>query len=129
MIRDFIVALGLVGRDARRQRHRRRPVPAGHRRIPGARSAALVLTNCDAFDKFPPFPFTVVFALLRGPISIKLLFEQMRLKALRHSPLGFGLLVHPDAAADRILAGALPARTSASAETWPRCCATSPRPI
>ena len=57
----------------------------------------LVLTNCDAFDKFPPFPFTLVFALLRGPISIKVLFEQMRLKALRHSPLGFGLLVNPDA--------------------------------
>ena len=56
----------------------------------------LVLTNCDAFDKFPPFPFNLVFALLRGPISIKVLFEQMRLKALRHSPLGFGLLVNPD---------------------------------
>jgi pimeloyl-ACP methyl ester carboxylesterase len=56
----------------------------------------LVLTNCDAFDKFPPFPFTLVFALLRGPTSIKVLFEQMRLKALRHSPLGYGLLVHPD---------------------------------
>jgi pimeloyl-ACP methyl ester carboxylesterase len=57
----------------------------------------LVLTNCDAFDKFPPFPFTVVFALLRGPVSIKVLFEQMRIKALRHSPLGFGLLLNPDA--------------------------------
>jgi pimeloyl-ACP methyl ester carboxylesterase len=57
----------------------------------------LVLTNCDAFDKFPPFPFTLVFALLRGPISIKVLFEQMRFKALRHSPLGFGLLFRPDA--------------------------------
>jgi pimeloyl-ACP methyl ester carboxylesterase len=56
----------------------------------------LVLTNCDAFDKFPPFPFTVAFALLRGPISIKLLFEQMRLKPVRHSPLGYGLLVRPD---------------------------------
>jgi pimeloyl-ACP methyl ester carboxylesterase len=57
----------------------------------------LVLTNCDAFDQFPPFPFTLVFALLRGPISIKVLFEQMRFKALRHSPLGFGLLFRPDA--------------------------------
>jgi pimeloyl-ACP methyl ester carboxylesterase len=57
----------------------------------------LVLTNCDAFDKFPPFPFTLVFALLRGPISIKLLFDQMRIKALRHSPLGYGLLLsRPD---------------------------------
>ena len=54
---------------------------------------SLVLTNCDAFDKFPPFPFTVVFALLRGPASIKLLFGQMQITALRHSPLGFGLLV------------------------------------
>lgn len=58
----------------------------------------LVLTNCDAFDKFPPFPFTLVFALLRGPLSIKLLFDQMRIKALRHSPMGFGLLLRrPDA--------------------------------
>jgi pimeloyl-ACP methyl ester carboxylesterase len=56
----------------------------------------LVLTNCDAFDKFPPFPFNLVFALLRGPISIKVLFEQMRLKPLRHSPLGYGLLLKPD---------------------------------
>jgi pimeloyl-ACP methyl ester carboxylesterase len=57
----------------------------------------VVLTNCDAFDKFPPFPFDVVFALLRGPMSIKTLFATMRLKVLRNSPLGFGLLVrHPD---------------------------------
>ena len=70
----------------------------------------LVLTNCDAFDKFPPFPFTLVFALLRGPISIKVLFEQMRLKALRHSPLGFGLLVNPDPATDGLVARAGPHR-------------------
>ena len=56
----------------------------------------VVLTNCDAFDKFPPFPFTMVFAMLRGPKSIKTLFETMRVKALRHSPLGFGLLAKPD---------------------------------
>ncbi len=58
----------------------------------------VVLTNCDAFDKFPPFPFTMVFAMLRGPKSIKTLFETMRVKALRHSPLGFGLLTKPDPA-------------------------------
>ena len=62
----------------------------------GDRIGRLVLTNCDAFDKFPPFPFNIVFALLRGPVSIKILFEQMRLTALRHSPLGYGLLAHPD---------------------------------
>jgi pimeloyl-ACP methyl ester carboxylesterase len=58
----------------------------------------LVLTNCDAFDKFPPFPFTVVFAMLRGPVSIQTLFGLMRIRALRHSPLGFGLLTRPDPA-------------------------------
>jgi pimeloyl-ACP methyl ester carboxylesterase len=53
----------------------------------------LVLTNCDAFDKFPPFPFNAVFALLRGPISIKTLMASMRPRVVRHSALGFGLLV------------------------------------
>ena len=96
MIRDFIVAEGLsdvtlVGNDT----------GGGLCQMVvdeyPERVGRLVLTNCDAFDKFPPFPFTLVFALLRGPISIKVLFEQMRLKALRHSPLGFGLLFRPDA--------------------------------
>jgi pimeloyl-ACP methyl ester carboxylesterase len=57
------------------------------------RVGRLVLTNCDAFDTFPPFPFTVAFALLRGPRSIKTLFGMMRLRPLRHSALGFGLLL------------------------------------
>jgi pimeloyl-ACP methyl ester carboxylesterase len=61
------------------------------------RIGRLVLTNCDAFDKCPPFPFDMVFKLLRGPISIKTLFGHLRLRILRHSPLGFGLLLnHPD---------------------------------
>lgn len=62
------------------------------------RIGRLVLTNCDAFDKFPPFPFNVVFAVLRGPKSIKTLFATMGWSTLRHSPLGFGLLLsNPDA--------------------------------
>jgi pimeloyl-ACP methyl ester carboxylesterase len=61
------------------------------------RIGRLVLTNCDAFDKCPPVPFNIVFGLLRGPISIKALFGQLRLRLLRHSPLGFGLLINePD---------------------------------
>jgi pimeloyl-ACP methyl ester carboxylesterase len=96
MIRDFIAALGLsdvtlVGNDTGGGLCQF--VIDAYPDLVGR----LVLTNCDAFDKFPPFPFTLVFALLRGPISIKLLFEQMRLKALRHSPLGYGLLAKPDA--------------------------------
>lgn len=56
----------------------------------------LVLTNCDAFDKFPPFPFNVVFATMRGPRSIRMLSKLMKITALRHSPLGYGLLLRPD---------------------------------
>jgi pimeloyl-ACP methyl ester carboxylesterase len=61
------------------------------------RVGRLVLTNCDAFDQCPPFPFDVAFKLLRGPISIRTLATALRVRALRHSPLGFGLLVdRPD---------------------------------
>ena len=96
LIRDFTVALGLsdvtlVGNDTGGGLCQF--VVDAHPEVVGR----LVLTNCDAFDKFPPFPFTVVFALLRGPASIKMLFGQMQLTALRHSPLGFGLLLsNPD---------------------------------
>ncbi|BBY18820.1 alpha/beta fold hydrolase [Mycolicibacterium litorale] len=72
----------------------------------------LVLTNCDAFDKFPPFPFNVVFAMLRGQWSIKLLMESMRVRALRHSPFGYGLLCRP--------------RPELTA-SWVRPCQTDPR--
>jgi pimeloyl-ACP methyl ester carboxylesterase len=59
------------------------------------RVGRLVLTNCDAFEKFPPFPFTVVFAMIRGPRTIRLMSGLMKVAALRRSPMGFGLLVHP----------------------------------
>jgi pimeloyl-ACP methyl ester carboxylesterase len=72
----------------------------------------LVLTNCDAFDKFPPFPFNMVFATLRGNISIKVLMNLMRVTALRHSPIGFGMLFRTD-----------PALTA----SWVAPCQTDPR--
>lgn len=96
MIRDFIVALDLsdvtlVGNDTGGALCQL-VIDAYPEHI-----GRLVLTNCDAFDKFPPFPFNLVFGVLRGPVSIKLLFESLRLRALRHSPLGYGLLLRPDA--------------------------------
>jgi pimeloyl-ACP methyl ester carboxylesterase len=57
------------------------------------RIGRLVLTNCDAFDKCPPYPFDVAFGVLRGPISIKALFSALRLPTLRRSALGYGLLI------------------------------------
>jgi len=59
----------------------------------------LVLTNCDAHDTFPPFPFNVLFRLARSPRAARALLAPMSWRALRHSPLGFGLLVRdPDPA-------------------------------
>ncbi len=63
------------------------------------RIGRLVLTNCDAFDVFPPFPFNAVFTLMRSAASTRALGSLMRLKALRHSPLAYGLLMNePDPA-------------------------------
>lgn len=58
-----------------------------------ARVGRVVLTNCDAFDVFPPFPFDVLFAQGGRPRVLRATLAPMRVRALRHSPLGFGLLV------------------------------------
>lgn len=59
-----------------------------------SRIGRIVLTNCDAFDTFPPFPFNVVFTLLKGKFRMKINLQPMRSRAFRHSPLGFGLLAN-----------------------------------
>lgn len=61
-----------------------------------SRIARLVLTNCDAFDTFPPFPFNVLFRLCRRPGAAKVALQSMRSTFLRHSLLGFGGLVVRD---------------------------------
>ncbi|GAB3216893.1 alpha/beta fold hydrolase [Mycolicibacterium hippocampi] len=58
------------------------------------RIGRLVLTNCDAFDKFPPFPFNAIFALMRTRVSVTALMATMGPTVLRHSPAGFGLLAN-----------------------------------
>jgi pimeloyl-ACP methyl ester carboxylesterase len=60
--------------------------------IDASRIGRLILTNCDAFDVFPPAPFKPVFALLKSEGRAKFLAGQMRLRLLRQSWLGFGLL-------------------------------------
>ena len=59
-----------------------------------SRVGRVVLTNCDAFDAFPPFPFTIVFQLLNGMTRMKVNLMPMRSRAFRHSPIGFGLLAN-----------------------------------
>ena len=59
-----------------------------------ARVGRLLLTNCDAFDQFPPSPFDVLFKAFRKPRAIRPLMLPMRATAARHSPAGCGMLAH-----------------------------------
>ncbi|GAC70545.1 alpha/beta fold hydrolase [Gordonia soli] len=63
-------------------------------------AARVLFTNCDAFEKFPPQPFPVVFALLKQPWALRpLVAGPLQVRAIRHSALGVGLLVtDPDPA-------------------------------
>jgi len=58
------------------------------------RVRGLVLTNCDAFEQFPPRFFVPLFTLARSRAAVWSLAQQTRLRAVRHSPLGFGPLLN-----------------------------------
>lgn len=57
------------------------------------RVGGLVLTNCDAFETFPPAYFVPLFKIARHRSLVWALLQQTRLRAVRHSPLGFGPLL------------------------------------
>lgn len=81
--------------------------------IDPSRVGRVVLTNCDAFDTFPPFPFSLIFRLLGGERRMKANLLPMRSRAFRHSPLGFGLLAN-DLDADLTRSWIEPALTQAA---------------
>lgn len=58
-----------------------------------SRIGRLVLTNCDAFDKFPPPPFGLLVKAGSRPSRIYAMMSMMRPTWVRHSVLGFGPLV------------------------------------
>ena len=60
----------------------------------------LVLTNCDAFESFPPAFFKPLFRLMRLPGLPWLLMQPQRLTAIRHAA-GFGPLVTKPLDADQ----------------------------
>ncbi len=60
------------------------------------RLGALVLTNCDMYENFPPSPFNGLIAAAKLPGGLKAALQPMRLAAARRSPLGFGMLSHGD---------------------------------
>jgi pimeloyl-ACP methyl ester carboxylesterase len=57
------------------------------------RIGRLVLTPCDAYDKFPPAPFNLLVAPAKSPAGARIMLQPMRFAFMRHSPMGFGLLV------------------------------------
>ena len=61
-----------------------------------SRVGRAVLTNCDAFDRFPPPPFDTMFKSFRSATAIRALMAPMRSTAIRHSPAGYGLLARGD---------------------------------
>ncbi|HEY3880836.1 MAG TPA: alpha/beta hydrolase [Trebonia sp.] len=91
LVRDFTAALGLsgvtiVGNDTG---------GAICQLILGGdttRVGAAVLTNGDAFGKFPPRALAPLFRALRHPGLVACLVPGMRSAAVRHGPLAYGLL-------------------------------------
>ena len=59
-----------------------------------SRVRALVLTNCDAFEQFPPRTLVPLFILARSRLAVWTVGQLTRLRAVRHSPLGFGPLLN-----------------------------------
>ena len=60
------------------------------------RLGAVVLTNCDAFEDFPPRMFKALVHAARIPGALRAGLMPLRSAAVRRSPLGFGLLSHGD---------------------------------
>ncbi|GAB2985749.1 alpha/beta fold hydrolase [Nocardioides montaniterrae] len=72
------------------------------------RIGRLVLTNCDAFEAFPPAPFNVLFRAARHPGLARALMRPMRSARLRNGLLGFGPLVARSLTAAETLGWVMP---------------------
>jgi len=73
-----------------------------------SRIGRLVLTNCDAFETFPPFPFNLLFRLGRHQGAARAVLQSMRSSFLRNSVLGFGGLVRRNLTAEESLGWVTP---------------------
>ena len=56
------------------------------------RVGRLILTNCDAYDNFPPKLFAYFKPAAKIPGALTMLTQSMRIKPLRRSPIAFGVL-------------------------------------
>jgi pimeloyl-ACP methyl ester carboxylesterase len=57
-----------------------------------SRISGAVLTNCDAFDTFPPLALAPLFRALRHPGLVARIAPVLRSKAMRNGPLAYGPL-------------------------------------
>lgn len=60
------------------------------------RLGALVLTNCDAFEEFPPGLFKALVRAAKIPGALRAGLQPLRTAVARRSPVGYGLLSHAD---------------------------------
>jgi pimeloyl-ACP methyl ester carboxylesterase len=60
------------------------------------RLGALVLTNCDAFENFPPGIFKALVTAAKVPGALRASLAPMRTATARRSPVGYGMLSHGD---------------------------------
>ena len=58
------------------------------------RVGALVLTNCDVFENFPPSFFKLLRAIARSRVAFSGIARSVQIGALRRAPTAFGLLSH-----------------------------------
>lgn len=77
-----------------------------------ARVGRVVLTNCDAFDVFPPLAFRPLVWLARARLLGAVLRLQ-RIAAMRRSPLAYGMLTRRPVPDDVLAGWGLPAATDA----------------
>jgi pimeloyl-ACP methyl ester carboxylesterase len=60
------------------------------------RLGAMVLTNCDVFENFPPSVFKVLRPIARSRRAFAAIVRALQFGPIRRSPAGFGLLSHED---------------------------------
>jgi pimeloyl-ACP methyl ester carboxylesterase len=87
LIAEFVAAIGLervtlVGNDSGGAISQM--VAADH----GESVSRLILTNCDTFEHFPPFPFSLMGPIARLPGGMSLLTPPFRLGAVRRTTYG-----------------------------------------
>ncbi len=78
------------------------------------RIGRLVLTSCDAFERFPPPPFDILLRWLpRIPGGVYLTAQGMRFAFMRRQPTGYGLVMRGELDEELARSFTEPARASA----------------